>query len=409
VSDGAPPPPARATPPLVVRRKGDRGGLFAAGAAVALAVVVVGVGAATGWFGLRASSGSGCPTGVELQGAGANFPAAIVSQWTTGYHAASANAVNYQSVGAGQGITDLTDKSVDFAITDEGLTAAQSSALTGASGTIMTIPVTGGAVVAVYTLGGFSGALHLTGAELAAIYLGTITTWNDTALVNNNPGLADLNVPITAVHRSDTAGMSYVFTNLLSDDDATWNTTAGLGTSLDPAWPTFAGAEGADGNSQMVSDVATNGAIGYTDLYDAQAKSLSYAAVENPSSQYITPTVADTESAIGNIYNRTASSLPPITGDWSTVSWVNAGGSGEYSLATLVYLLVPLDPANGHTASSLDATVLRQWISYVLTVGQTYNEAEFPFVPPPAPLIDEGVASLSSMVFDGAPFPSCAP
>ncbi len=409
MSAGPPPPgtPA-APPPVVVRRRGDRGALYGSVAAVVIVAILVGVGFSTNWYGLRAAGTSaGCPTGVELQGAGANFPAAIVSQWTTGYATASSNAVNYQSVGAGQGITDITDKSVDFAVTDEGLTSSQSTALTGAVGTFLTIPVTGGAVTIVYSLSEFTGTLKLTGAELAGIYLGAITAWNNTALVATNPGLAGVNVPITAVHRSDSAGMTYVFTNLLSDDNKTWNTSATLGTSLDPTWPTFAGAEGADGNSALLTDVKTNGAVGYTDLYDAQEKSLTYAAVEDPAGGFITPTVADTAAAISHIYNRTASTLPPITGDWSTVSWVNANGAGEYPLATLVYLLVPQDPAKGHTASATDATALRQFVSYVLTKGQTYDTTEFPFVSPPTPLLEEGAAALGALNFNGASFQSC--
>jgi phosphate transport system substrate-binding protein len=409
MSAGPPPPDAPAAPSrVVVRRKGDRGALYGAIAAVVIVALLVGVGYSTSWYGLRsAPNGPGCPTGVTLQGAGANFPAAIVSQWTTGYASASSNSVNYQSVGAGQGITDITDKSVDFAVTDEGLTTSQSSALTGAVGTFLTVPVTGGAVVLVYTLSGFTGTLKLTGAELAAIYLGTVTTWNATELVANNPGLADVNVPITAVHRLDSAGMTYVFTNLLSDDNQTWNTSADLGTSLAPAWPTFTGAEGADGNSVLLTDVKTNGAIGYTDLYDAQEKSLSYAAIENPQGQYITPTVADTAAAIDHIYNRTAATLPAITGDWSTVSWVDADGSNEYPVAALVYLLVPQDPAKGHTASATDAAALRQFLSYVLTKGQTYSTTEFPFVSPPAALLTEGQAALGALNYNGASFQSC--
>ncbi len=410
MSAGSPPPAAPAAPPPVaVRRRGDRGSLYASIAAVVIVVILVGVGYSTNWYGLKAASHSStpCPTGVTLQGAGANFPAAIVSQWTTNYATAASNSVNYQSVGAGDGITDITDKSVDFAVTDEGLTTTQSSALTTAVGTFLTVPATGGAVTIIYTLSDFTGTLKLTGAELAAIYLGTITTWNNTVLVANNPGLASVNVPITAVHRSDSAGQTYVFTNFLSDDNKTWNTSANLGISLDPTWPTFTGAEGASGNSAMLTDVKANGAIGYTDLYDAQEKALTYAAILDPAGTYVTPTVADTAAAIDHIYNRTASTLPPITGDWSTVSWVNAAGSGEYPIATLVYILVPQDPQKGHTASATDATVLRQFLSYVLTDGQKYNTTQFPFVSPPAALLTEGLTALGSMTYNGATFQSC--
>ena len=404
----APPRPESAPPP-VVRRRADRGRIYLALAVIAVAAIVLGVGAGTSWYGLRpAASTTGCPTGVTIQGAGANFPAAIVSQWVTNYHTADGNLVNYDASGAGQGITLLTDKSVDFAITDEGLTTSEASALTGAVGTFLTMPVTGGAVVLVYNIPGYSGSLNLTGQDVAGIYLGSITTWNNSALVANNPALASITATIVPVHRADTAGMTYVLTNLLSDDNTTWNTTTGLGTSIGPSWPNVTGSVGATGNSEMLTDVKSDaGAIGYTDLYDAEAKALPIATVENPKGQFVTPTVADTAAAISYDYAAFGAGLPPITGDWSTVSWVNAQGSGDYPLATLVYLLVPQDPGHGHTASATDAAALRQWIDYVATAGQSYNTTQFPFVSPPSPLLSEDVAALAAMTYNGASFASC--
>ena len=269
--------------------------------------------------------------------------------------------------------------------------------------------MTGGAVVLVYHLSGYPGPLNLTASELVGIYLGTITKWNDTTLVQNNPGLAAFNVGITAVHRADPAGMTYVLTNYLSDWNSTWRNDPSLGTSIAPTWPTFAGADGPSGNSALLSAVkSTNGAIGYTDLYDAEVKALAIGSVVNSHDVPIYPSYADTKSAIADVYAAISGSLPPPTGDWSAVSWVNASGATDYPLATLVYLLVPQDPANGHTASATDATVLRQWIDWVVTSGQSYNTTEFPFVGPPGALLTQDVSALPGMTFDGAAFPSCS-
>ena len=409
MSGEAPPPPAPEAP-RVVRRRADRGRIYLALAVVAVAAIVVGVGAGTSWFGLRAGgTSSSCPTGVTLQGAGASFPAAIVSQWTTGYHASDANTVNYQNVGAGQGITDLTEKSVDFAITDEGLNATESSSLHAQVGTVLTLAVTGAAVVVIFhPPTGYAGPLNLTGQELAAIYLGSITTWSDSQLVANNPGLASYSSGITAVHRADGAGMTYVLTTYLTQQNATWRTNPSLGTTIDPTWPNFAGSAGASGNSAVITTVkSTTGSIGYTDLYDAEVKSVAMASVVNSHGTAVLPSWADTASAIADVYAVIGASLPSPTGDWSTVSWVNASGPGDYPLAALAYMLVPQNPGHGHTASTTDATALRQWIAWVVTHGQTYNTTQFPFVSPPASLLTGDLSALSGMNYNGAALPAC--
>ena len=411
MSEGSPPTPAPADAPRTVRRRRDRGPIYVAAGVIAVVAILVGVGAGTNWYGLVHASTAACPTGVPtMQGAGAAFPAAIVSQWETNYARADSNTVNYVGSGAGKGISSLEAASVSFAITDEGLSSTDSSTLYAAIGSFLTLPVTGGAVVMVYNLGSsYPGPLNLTGSEIAQIYLGTITTWNDATLVTNNPGLHKVTTAITAAHRLDPAGMTYVVTNLMSLDNKTWRTDASLGTSLSPTWPTFAGAASPSGNTAMLTEVGTtSGAIGYTDLYDALEKSLTYASVVDAKGVAVAPTVASTRQAIADVYNATASSLPTPTGDWSSVSWVNGSGVGDYPLATLAYMLVPLNPASIPAIATVgEANVLRQWVTWVATDGQTYSRVAFPFVSPPAPLLSEDVAALSAMNFKGTPLPAC--
>jgi phosphate transport system substrate-binding protein len=410
MSEGAPPPPNAPDAPRAVRRRADRGPIYLAVAAIVVVAAVVGVGAGTSWYGLVHASTAACPTGVTLQGAGAAFPSAIVSQWVTNYNKADSNTINYAASGAGKGITDLEAASVAFAITDEGLSSSDTSTLYAAVGSFLTLPVTGGAVVLVYNLGSsYPGPLNLTGSEIAQIYLGTITTWNDATLVANNPGLHKVSTAITAAHRTDPAGMTYVLTNLMSLDNKTWRTDPSYGTSLSPTWPTFSSAAGETGNSALLTEVGSvGGAIGYTDLYDAQAKGLATASIVDAQGVAVAPSVASTAKAIADVYNATASSLPTPTGDWSSVSWVNGSGAGDYPLATLAYMLVPLNPATIPAITTAgQASVLRQWVSWVATGGQTYSRTAFPFVSPPAALLTEDVAALSAMNFKGAALAAC--
>jgi phosphate transport system substrate-binding protein len=409
------PPVSPPIPPVVVRRKGDRGRLYVALGAVAVVVILVGVGAGTSWYGFeRVKSTAGCPSAVTLQGQGATFPSSIVLQWASEFGGVSGNPVNYAPTSAGQGISELTDKSVDFAITDEGLNSSQTSALEAAVGGFLTLPITGGAVAVVYDIPGYASShpLNLTADEIAGIYLGLITSWDNATLVANNPALASVTDKITSVHRADPAGMTYVLTNLLSDWNATWRTDPSLGTSLAPDWPSFSGADPATGNSAVITAVkspaAGYGTIGYTDLYDAEQKGLSMALIQNAKGTYVAPTVTDTTSAIDDVYNATHASLPLPTGDWSQVSWVNASGASDYPLATLVYLLAPLNPTPGqHTDTAAAAAALRWWIDWIATDGQYYSRSSFPFPSPPAPLLQEDLNATAGMTFDGASFPLC--
>jgi ABC-type phosphate transport system substrate-binding protein len=162
----------------------------------------------------------------------------------------------------------------------------------------------------------------------------------------------------------------------------------------------------------MITDVKAppkgTGTIGYTDLYDAQIKSLGTAAVQNSARKNIVPTVASTTSAIDDVYNATASSIPPSTSNWAGVSWVNASGVADYPLATLAYMLVPQNP--GHlptvTTSSI-ASALKEWLAWVATEGQFYSRAYFPFPSPPAPLLTQDLSAIAGMNYNGASLPSC--
>jgi phosphate transport system substrate-binding protein len=396
---GGPSAPDPSTPRPVVRRKGGRTGAYAAAAVVVIVVIVVVVGLSTSWFGLqKSSSKSGCGTDITLQGEGASYFSALMSQWESSFQSASSNQVNYQPLGAGAGITALQQKLVDFAATDEPLNASETS---GMPGQTLTLPVTGGPLAIVYNIPGYSQPLNLSGPLLAAIYNGTISTWNNPQLLANNPDLPA--GTIYTVHRSDAAGTTYVITSLLSDDSSWWK--ANVGTSIQPTWPVIPGSSAEKGNSALAKYVAaTSDTIGYVDLADAVSAKVPYAAVLNPAGHFVSPTVANTQAAINNLSGQT---LPSATGNWSSVSWVNSPGSYDYPLALLTYFIVLENPALGHTSSLADAQALTQWLTWAITSGQSYSSGLF-YDNPPAGLLSQDQTAIGDMNWNGASIPVCS-
>ncbi len=398
---GSAPPPATAPPP--VRRKQGHGALIAV-VAVVVVIILVGVGFATSWYGLQKSSSSGgstaaCASGQTILGDGASFLETLMSQWTTSYNGATGNEIDYTAGSAGAGISALSSKTTDFAATDEPLNASEFSSFHGA--TLLTLPVTGGAVTIVYNIPGWDHTLNITGPQLADIYLGTINNWNSPVLAQNNSGLP--NATIVTVHRSDPAGTTYVLTNLFQDDSAAWQ-TSGIGISIAPAWPKAPTQEAEKGNSGLAKYVAaTADTIGYVDLADAQANDLSLAGVLNPQGNFVVPTVNDTQSAIEDLKGQT---LPGAAGNWSTVSWVNAPGADDYPLATLSYFLVYENPQVGSPPSVEAVQILIQWITWVVNDGQQYAH-NLDYVNPPANLLSQDLSALSLINWDGASIPAC--
>ncbi|HTP54693.1 MAG TPA: substrate-binding domain-containing protein [Thermoplasmata archaeon] len=394
--------PPRPTPRLV--RRSGRAGLYTIVGIVVVVVVLVGAGLETHWYGLSPAAKpvppGDCPVDVTISGAGASFLTPLLSSWETNYATYSSNRVTYSPVGAGTGIGDYEAKTVNFAATDEPLTGAEIKNLPG---TTLTLPVSGGAVTVVYNIPGFSGTLNLSGVQIADIYLGTVTTWDSPTLTANNPGLSGLGASIIPIVRSDAAGTSYVLTNYLSDDDATFASEVGV--SIQPAWPSVSGEDAVSGNSGLAKYVAANdNTIGYVDLADAESyDSGGIASVGNPADEYVFPNVTDTQSAIDALAGQT---IPDATGNWSAVSWVNAPGAGNYPLAALQYFMVLQDPAGGVNPSVNNTQVLIQWLHWALTTGQSAT-APLDYAVPPAALIAQDLAALSTINYNGAPLPAC--
>jgi phosphate transport system substrate-binding protein len=243
------------------------------------------------------SSQDVCPPGgaaTSLTGAGASFPYPLYSKWTSEFDKLCGVQINYQSVGSGAGISQITAKTVDFGASDGIMTADQQSAAEAAGGPILHIPMTSGAVAVIVNLPGIQqGQLKLTPDVLANVYLKNIKKWNDPAIAQLNPGLSLPNSDIAVVHRSDGSGTTYIFTNYLSKVSQEWKDKVGNATTVQ--WPGDIGGEKNDGVAAQVKQIP--GAIGYVELAYAIQNNLAWASMQNRSGKYVEPTLDSTTAA----------------------------------------------------------------------------------------------------------------
>ena len=217
----------------------------------------------------------------DATGAGASFPAPVYAKWADAYHKATGNKINYQSIGSGGGIKQITAKTVDFGASDMPLKPDVLE-----KDGLVQFPTVIGGVVPVVNLAGFkSGQLKLTGAVLADIYLGKINKWNDKAITELNPDLSLPDQAIGVVRRADGSGTTFIFSNYLSKVSADWKQKVGEGTALQ--WPVGLGGKGNEGVSAFVQRLA--GSIGYVEYAYAKQNNLTYVALKNAAGNYVVP------------------------------------------------------------------------------------------------------------------------
>jgi len=313
--------------------------------------------------------------------------------WALAY---PASTVNYAAVGSGAGISDITAKAVDFGASDAPLNVTQRAAAPG----VLTFPESTGALVPIYNLPGVPFALKFTGQILAAIYLGNLTNWNNTALQAVNPGVTLPHAAILPVHRSDGSGTTFVWSSYLSASNATWAATVGRGTTVH--WP--AGGIGSVGDSGVVASVkSTNDTIGYVDLTYALVNSVAFGSVENPAGNYIFANVTNLESAVQDA-NPT---FPTPTGDWYNVSVLNAPGPEDYPISTLTYVLVYQNLSAAYPAYTLaKAENLVDFLWWMVSVGQQYSAPMY-YAPLPPSIVSLDESSINSMTFNSSAIPRC--
>jgi len=225
-----------------------------------------------------------------LLGAGSTFVYPLFSKIFAEYGQTKDVKVNYQSIGSGGGILQLTNKTVDFGGSDAPLNADQSKKI---GVPVLHIPMASGAVVITYNIPGVTTALNLTGKDLADIYLGKITNWNSAEIAATNKGVKLPDLPIVVVHRSEGSGTSYIFTDYLTKVNTDWEKKIGKASAVN--WPAGLGGKGSAGVAALVKE--TPGTIGYVELIYALENKMLFANIQNKSGKFITPTLATTTLA----------------------------------------------------------------------------------------------------------------
>jgi len=224
---------------------------------------------------------SGQALAVDITGAGATFPYPIYAKWADAYRKESGVGMNYQSIGSGGGIKQITAKTVDFGASDAPMKPEDLEK----NGLIQFPAIMGGVVPVVNVKGIEAGKLKLTGPLLADIYLGKVKKWNDAAIAKLNAGVELPDQAISAVYRSDGSGTTFLYTNYLSKVSADWKSTVGEGTAV--KWPTGVGGKGNEGVANYVSRI--NGSIGYVEYAFAKQNRLAYAQMQNRDRQFVSP------------------------------------------------------------------------------------------------------------------------
>jgi len=299
---------------------------------------------------------------TKLNAAGATFPYPIYSKWFNQYHKEHPDIeINYQSIGSGGGIRQVTAGTVDFGASDGPMSDEQ---LASAKVKIIHLPTVLGAVVPAYNIPGFKGELKFTPEVIAGIYLGKITSWNDPAIAKINPGVSLPNQGIIVVHRSDGSGTTYILSDYLSKVSNEWRDSVGKGTSV--KWPTGLGAKGNEGVAGMVRQM--EGAFGYVELIYALQNNISFGPVKNAAGSFVKASLESTTAA--------AASVKTMPADFR-VSITNPPGKDAYPIASFTWLLVPADWKDKNKEK-----IIVDFLNWMLDQGQNMT-ADLNYAPLP--------------------------
>ena len=297
---------------------------------------------------------------LSINGAGATFPYPMYSKWFDEYHKKNPSLqINYQSIGSGGGIKQVTEGTVDFGATDGPMNEEQLKAYQDKHGSgILHFPTVLGAVVPTYNIPGVSATLNFTGDALAGIFLGKVTKWNDPLIADTNKGVKLPADDIVVVHRADGSGTTYCWTDYLSKVSEEWKTKVGKGAS--PSWPVGIGSKGSEGVTGTVKN--TPNSITYVELIYAEANKIPYGAVKNASGVFV-------KASLGGVTAAAAATAKDMPDDFR-VSITNAPGKDAYPISTFTWLLIP---AKFSDNAKRDA--IKGFVSWMLADGQNFAEA----------------------------------
>jgi len=290
---------------------------------------------------------------TTLNGAGATFPNPIYSKWFAEYHEQHPEVeINYQPIGSGGGIRQVTSGTVDFGATDGPMSDEQ---IKSSKVPLQHIPTVMGSVVPAYNIPGVKEELKFTPDVLANIFLGKITTWNDPAIQNLNKDVKLPNQNINVVHRSDGSGTTYVFTDYLSKVSPDWKGGPGKGTSI--KWPVGIGGKGNEGVAGTIR--AVDGTIGYVELIYALQNKITFGSVKNAAGSFVKADLQNTSAAANGV---------KIPDDYR-VSITNSPNKDAYPIATFTWLLIPTKPADANKGK-----IIKDFLSWMIDDGEKMVE-----------------------------------
>jgi phosphate transport system substrate-binding protein len=316
----------------------------------------------------------------KLTGAGATFPYPIYSKWFSEYSAAHPGVeINYQSIGSGGGIRQVTAGLVDFGASDMPMT---DDALASSKIKLVHIPTVLGAVVPIFNISGVDD-VKFSGDVLADIYMGKITRWDDPRIAKDNPGVNLSGVPessrkIIVVHRSDGSGTTFIWTDYLSKVSSEW--AGGPGKGASPSWPVGVGGKGNEGVAGLVRQLP--GAIGYVELIYALQNKISFGEVRNAAGNWERASIEGVTEA--------AASIKQLPADYR-VSITNAPGKDAYPISSFTYLLIPV-----HSADPAKGKVIKDLLSWIINSGESEVSA-FSYAPLPKNVAEKVLKTVYSL------------
>jgi len=296
---------------------------------------------------------------LSINGAGATFPYPVYSKWFDEYQKKNSQVqINYQSIGSGGGIRQITEGTVDFGASDGPMNDEQLKAFQDKHGFgILHFPTVLGADVPTYNIPGVTSALNFTPEALAGIFLGKITKWNDPAIVATNKGVRLPANDIVVVHRSDGSGTTYIWTDYLSKVSDEWKNKVGKGASVN--WPVGLGGKGNEGVTGQIKNAPNS--IGYVELIYAVSNNIPYGSVKNSSGNFVKADLASVSAAAAAV----AKTMP----DDFRVSITNPPGNTAYPIASFTWLLIP-----EKFSDTAKRDAIKGFLSWMLEDGQNYTE-----------------------------------
>jgi len=296
---------------------------------------------------------------LSINGAGATFPYPVYSKWLDEYQKKNSQVqINYQSIGSGGGIRQITEGPVDFGASDGPMNDEQLKAFQDKHGFgILHFPTVLGADVPTYNIPGVTSALNFTPEALAGIFLGKITKWNDPAIVATNKGVRLPANDIVVVHRSDGSGTTYIWTDYLSKVSDEWKNKVGKGASVN--WPVGLGGKGNEGVTGQIKNAPNS--IGYVELIYAVSNNIPYGSVKNSSGNFVKADLVSVSAAAAAV----AKTMP----DDFRVSITNPPGNTAYPIASFTWLLIP-----EKFSDTAKRDAIKGFLSWMLEDGQNYTE-----------------------------------